>query len=289
MSILFLGLSIILSSVRNILSKGVSELKFGTKQFFLTQACIFICGSLILIFFTNHSFECPALLTLFYAMVYSILLLSAQYCYTCALKKGNVGICSTIYSLGFIFPTLSGSLFWNERLTELNIIGILMVVPTIIVSGMPASKNGQQKNINTYIIPLISAMLSSGGLGIMQKVQQNSHYPEQKNFFVISAFALAGTISFLISLFAKREPQIKIGRKKLIFGAGIGVAFGLCNLLNTILAGQLDSAVFFPVLNIGTIFFSIVSGIIFYKEKISRNDLIAFLLGIISILLITIA
>ena len=288
MSLLFLGLSIILSSVRNILSKGISDVKFGTKQFFLTQACIFLCGSLVLILVANQNFERPSLPTLFYATLYGILLLSAQYCYTSALKKGNIGICSTVYSLGFIFPTLSGNLFWNERLTGLNIIGILMVIPTIIISGMPSSKNGQQKNINTYIIPLMSAMLSSGGLGIMQKVQQNSHYPEQKNFFVISAFALAGTISFLISLFAKREPQIKIGRK-LIFGAGIGVAFGLCNLLNTILAGQLDSAVFFPVLNIGTIFFSIVSGIIFYKEKISRNDLIAFLLGIISILLITIA
>lgn len=288
MSLLFLGLSIILSSVRNILSKGISDVKFGTKQFFLTQACIFICGSLVLILVANQNFERPSLPTLFYATLYGILLLSAQYCYTSALKKGNIGICSTVYSLGFIFPTLSGNLFWNERLTGLNIIGILMVIPTIIISGMPSSKNGQQKNINTYIIPLMSAMLSSGGLGIMQKVQQNSHYPGQKNFFVISAFALAGTISFLISLFAKREPQIKIGRK-LIIGAGIGVAFGLCNLLNTILAGQLDSAVFFPVLNIGTIFFSIVSGIIFYKEKISRNDLIAFLLGIISILLITIA
>ena len=288
MSLLFLGLSITLSSVRNILSKGISDVKFGTKQFFLTQACIFICGSFVLILVANQNFERPSFPTLFYATLYGILLLSAQYCYTSALKKGNIGICSTVYSLGFIFPTLSGNLFWNERLTGLNIIGILMVIPTIIISGMPSSKNGQQKNINTYIIPLMSAMLSSGGLGIMQKVQQNSHYPEQKNFFVISAFALAGTISFLISLFAKREPQIKIGRK-LIFGAGIGGAFGLCNLLNTILAGQLDSAVFFPVLNIGTIFFSIVSGIIFYKEKISRNDLISFLLGIISILLITIA
>ena len=287
MSLLFLGLSIILSSVRNILSKGISDVKFGTKQFFLTQACIFLCGSLVLILVANQNFERPSLPTLFYATLYGILLLSAQYCYTSALKKGNIGICSTVYSLGFIFPTLSGNLFWNERLTGLNIIGILMVIPTIIISGMPSSKNGQQKNINTYIIPLMSAMLSSGGLGIMQKVQQNSHYPEQKNFFVISAFALAGTISFLISLFAKREPQIKIGRK-LIFGAGIGVAFGLCNLLNTILAGQLDSAVFFPVLNIGTIFVSIVSGIIFYKDKISRNDFVVFFLGIISILLITI-
>ena len=34
------------------------------------------------------------------------------------------------------------------------------VIPIIIVSGKPPSKNGQHKNINTYIIPLMSAMLS---------------------------------------------------------------------------------------------------------------------------------
>ncbi len=286
MTLLFLCLSIILSSVRNILSKGISELKFGTKQFFLVQACIFICGSFVLIFVTNNTLRHPAPVTLLYALIYAILLLSAQYCYTSALKNGNIGVCSTVYSLGFIFPTLSGSLFWNERLTELNIIGILIVIPTIIVSGMPTSKNGQEQKNNTYIVPLVFAMLSSGGLGIMQKVQQNSLYSEQKNLFVISAFALAGIISFVFSLFAKKVPQIKLV-KKLIFGTGIGSAFGLCNLLNTILAGKLDSAVFFPVLNTGTIVFSIVSGIIFYKEKISRKDLCVLLLGIISIILIT--
>ena len=283
---LFLFLSIILSSVRNILSKGISELNFGTKQFFLTQANIFICGCIILMLFTNHSFACPSVQTLFYAVIYGILLLSAQYCYTSALKKGNIAICSTVYSLGFIFPTLSGSLFWDERLTVLNILGILMVIPTIIISGMSGSKK-EQMNVNSYIIPLVFAMLSSGGLGIMQKVQQKSLYPEQKNLFVISAFAFAGIITLLISLFAKREEQTKIGMK-LIWGAGIGIAFAFCNLLNTILAGRLDSAIFFPVLNIGTILFSIVSGIVFYKEKISKNDMIVILLGSISILLITI-
>ena len=287
MNLFFLGLSIVLSSIRNILSKGISELKFGTKQFFLAQACIFFCGCIVLIFFTKFSFKHPSTQTLFYATIYSILLLSAQYCYTSALKKGNIGICSTVYSLGFIFPTLSGSLFWDERLTVLNIIGILIVIPTIIISGFPASKNRHKKKFNTYIIPLVCSMLSSGGLGIMQKVQQNSHYPDQKNLFVISAFAMAGIFSLLISMFAKRESQLKIGRK-LIFGAGIGVAFGICNLLNTILAGRFDSAVFFPLLNIGTILFSIMSGVFLFKENISKNDLAVLILGSISILFITI-
>lgn len=286
MILLLLCLSIILSSVRNILSKGISSLKFGTKQFYLTQACIFVCGSLVLTFVTKFSFERPALMTLLYAGIYGILLLSAQYCYTCALKKGNVGICSTVYSLGFVFPTLSGSLFWNEKLTVLNIIGILIVIPTIIVAGKTASKSGEQKSIHTYIIPLVAAMLSSGGLGIIQKIQQNSPYREQMSIFVILAFAIAGIISFLFSLFATAE-SVKSGRK-LIYGCGIGLAFGLTNLINTSLAGQLDSAVFFPTLNIGTILFSIISGVIFYKEILSKKDFCVLLMGVVSIILITV-
>ena len=288
MILLLLGISIVLSALRNILSKGITEFKFGTKQFFLVQACIFICGGFVLMLVKTGKFECPAPMTLFYALVYGVLLLSAQYCLTISLKKGNVGICSTVYSLGFIFPTMSGYLFWNETLTALNVIGIVMVIPAIIVSGMPASKKGQKQKVNSYILPLVASMLASGGLGIMQKVQQSSPYPEQKDLFVICAFAVAGIISLLISLFVKAEPGIKI-RNKLMTALGIGIAFGSCNLLNTILAGKLDSAVFFPVLNIGGILLSIVSGVAFYKEKISANDLIVLLLGIGSILLITVA
>lgn len=52
MTVLLLGLSIILSGVRNILSKHISQIKFGSKQFFLTQSRIFLCGSLVLAFMT---------------------------------------------------------------------------------------------------------------------------------------------------------------------------------------------------------------------------------------------
>lgn len=282
---ILLCLSIVLSTVRNLLSKGISDIKFGTKQFFLIQTCIFACGCIVLSLATNCDFKNLALQTAFYAIVYCALLVGAQYCYTCALKNGEISVCSTVYSLGFIFPTLSGRLFWNEKLTGLNILGIAIVIPTIFKAGGFLKKSGTQKNTNTYIIPLICAMLSSGGLGIVQKLQQNSPYPEQKNMFVITAFALAAIVSFLFFVFAEDSGQTAVN--KAAFGMGIGVAFGVCNLLNTILAGQLDSAVFFPILNIGTILFSIASGIVFFKEKVSKNDLHVIIMGAFSILLIT--
>lgn len=282
---MLLCLSIVLSTFRNLLSKGISDIKYGTKQFFLIQTCIFACGCIVLSLATKCDFKNLALQTFFYAIAYGVLLVSAQYCYTCALKNGEVGVCSTVYSLGFIFPTLSGSLFWNEKLTGLNILGIATVIPTIFTAGGFFKRSGSQKNINTYIVPLICAMLSSGGLGIMQKLQQSSPYPEQKNMFVITAFASAAIVSF--AFFAIAKGSVQKSAKKVALGMGIGAAFGLCNLFNTILAGQLDSAVFFPVLNIGTILFSIVSGMAFFKEKVSKNDLRVIIMGVFSILLIT--
>ena len=213
MNALLLSLSIILSSLRNILSKSISDLVFGTRQFFLTQAVIFCSGSLVLLLVSGSSFIGISSLTILYAAIYGILLLSAQYCYTAALKNGNIGICSTVYSLGFIFPTLSGSIFWREELSALNLIGILIVIPTIIISGMSPSKNASQGKVNKYIFPLVIAMLSSGGLGIMQKVQQNSPFPEQRGAFIILAFALAGIISFLIAVLAKPAPKRAMLRK----------------------------------------------------------------------------
>ncbi len=279
--------SVLLSSIRNTFSKGISDLDFGTKKFFMAQSVIFLCGSTALIAAGFHSIGEVSVLTILLGVIYSLLLLSAQYCYTVALKKGNMGICSTVYSLGFILPTLSGSIFWEEELNALNIVGVMTVIATVVYSGISPSKEKSGSNKSGYIFPLIIAMISSGGLGIMQKIQQSSPYPQQRNVFIITAFVTAGVISFTVSLFSKDCAAEKYN-KKLFSAAVIGVAFAFSNLLNTFLAGKLPSAVFFPSLNIATILFSLLSGVIFYKEKITRKDVGVLAMGIVSILLLTV-
>lgn len=284
MSIVLLILSVVLGTVRNLLSKNVSELSFGSKSFFSSQGIIFLSGSVALALLNGNIWEDISALTLCYSLVYGVLLLLAQWCYTAALKNGKISICSTVYSLGFIFPTISGCLLWNEQMTVFDVIGILTVIPAIIISGMKKSDHKQSAG-NNYIIPIIIAMMASGGLGIMQKIQQKSPYPDQRAAFVVLAFLFAGIVSLMCSLFANSDGEKNLN-KKIFAATGVGVAFGCCNLLNTTLAGLLDSAVLFPVLNIGTILFSIVTGIIFFKERLKTKDMVVLLLGIISILLI---
>lgn len=285
MAFLLLGLSVVLSTGRNLFSKNLSEVQFGTKPFFLCQGALFLCGGAALVLFGEISFGSISPITFVYAIIYGLLLILAQWFYTAALAKGNTALCSTVYSLGFIFPTLSGAIIWAEAFSFFDLLGILCAISAVILSGRkPQAKGNTAKSY--YFIPLVIAMLASGGLGIVQKLQQTSDYAEQKSVFLLIAFLLAAGISLLFALFIKKATANFIHPRKLAVASCIGLFFGCCNLLNTSLAGLLPSAIFFPTLNIGVILLSMICGVIFFKEKISKKELVVLTSGGLSILLL---
>ena len=85
---------------------------------------------------------------------------------------------------------------------------------------------------------------------------------------------------------ALKRGDTKIAPKNLASCTLVGVFFATCNILNTYLAGRLDSAIFFPLLNIGSILLSLILGIIIYKERLTKKDLIVLLLSATAIILV---
>ena len=146
LSLLLLISSILLSSGRNLLSKNISDAPFGTRGFFLCQSLIFGAGSIILLPLAMSSLLSPSGTTLLLAFIYSVLLIVAQWFYTLALSRGKVGISATVYSLGFVLPTLSGVLFFDESLGVVNALGIAAVLPTVIISGLKPRKMVENKD-----------------------------------------------------------------------------------------------------------------------------------------------
>lgn len=280
-----LCLSIVLSTGRNLLSKSLSELQFGTRAFFLCQGVLFLGGSMALVLFGKVIRCAIALPTLCYAILYAILLIFAQWFYTAALAKGNTAICSTVYSLGFIFPALSGAILWKEPFSVLSALGILCAVAAVVLSGSKLRSHTTDKN-TSYFFPLITAMLASGGLGIIQKLQQTSAFADQKSVFLLIAFLFAAVISLFGAVASKNPGSVLLSHQKLVLGGSIGICFGCCNLLNTTLAGKLDSAIFFPILNIGVILLTFALGVSFFKEKISKKEITVLILSLLSILLL---
>ena len=140
MTYILLALSVVLSTGRNLLSKNLSNIRFGTRPFFLCQSILFLCGAVAIFSFGGISISSIATLTLLYAGIYGFLLILAQWFYTAALSKGNTAACSTVYSLGFIFPTLSGVALWNEAFSFIDFLGVMCAVAAVILYGFKSKK-----------------------------------------------------------------------------------------------------------------------------------------------------
>lgn len=276
------SVSIIMSVTRNMLSKAISVYPFGTKNFFKAQCLIFFTGAVILTIPAWKDFGKLSLPTLPCSFLYALLLIAAQWNYTAALGKIHASVCVTIYSCGFIFPTLSGTLFWNEEFTVLKFFSLILTTAVIFTANYEKKTSVLPKK---DVLRPILAMMASGGLGIMQKYQQTSSFADEGALFVMLAFCFAGMISLICERLSKAKSSAKALRQNAICPCIIGGCFACCNLLNTYLAGKLDSAFFFPVQNMAVIIISIVVAFVFFKERLGKREAAALILGIGAIVL----
>ncbi len=276
-------ISVMLSSTRNIASKKTSADAIDKAQFFFSQTVLFGVAAVLIILVRLRSFEIASQ-TIIYGVIYGFLLILSQWMLTIALGLGNTSVCSVVYSMGFIIPTVSGSLFWNEPFTVFQGIGLMAALFAIILTAK--KWNGRIGDGGKFVLAILSATTASGGLGIMQKIQQASPTANQEAVFLTVAFTVAFAFSFLAFLLCR--PHLKPPFKSTVIPALTGICFGGANLCNTLLAGRLPSAVFFPTQNILTILLSSTAGIIFFKEKLTAKTVLIIIVGIFAVILFSI-
>lgn len=136
-------------------------------------------------------------------------------------------------------------------------------------------------------LSLVTAMIASGGLGMVQKWQQRSAHAMQTGAFLWTAFLLAGAVSALAAAAEKRRGCAAPSRGKhvYIFAAAVGAAMGGANTANTLLAGILPSIVVFPVTNVGVILASLAMSVLFLGERLTKRQAVAACFGIAAVVL----
>ncbi len=272
---LYLLASVSLTASRNITSKKTAAEAKATSQFFFSQSVLFLSAALLLAALNPAAFQKVSGITVIYGVIYGVLLILSQWMFTLALSLGSTSVCSVVYSLGFILPTVSGALFWSEPFTVLNFIGLILAVFVILLTVKKGE--GEKKAGKSFAAFILIAMTASGGLGIMQKLQQAGSAKDERSLFLIIAFVFAFLGSAAALLLSKKgeKPRASL----IIYPALTGLCFGGANLLNTILAGRMKSAVFFPLQNISTILLSTLLGILIFREKLTAKTAVIIALG----------
>ena len=258
------------------------------------------CFISAIVVFVAFGFDCKvSIFTLILALAYGVVMGGWWITSTLAVKMGPWAYTYVLMTLAMVIPTFSGAIFWGEQLSLLQILGVIFVIGCIILSVQYGGSGDCEKkkvNIKWLIVTLLSAFLS-GMYGVIQKIHQsNQTHKDELSMFLVISMIFAAAFSLVVTLvYKKRSGKQETlfnnnGKHKhfyillLILFIAVGISSSFMEVINSYLAGAMDSAVLFPVFNGGSLVLVTLASIVLYKEKLSLQQWIGMGCGVVAIL-----
>ena len=227
-------------------------------------------------------------------ILFGLLVMLQLLTYMHALALGPFSYTSVIVSLSTLIAALSG-LFYGETIDAFQYIGMGIMVLCILLSTNKSSGAEKKASVRWVLLSLISCVFN-GGVGVMQKIHQSSDKKDELPIFLLSAFAFI-TVFSLILYVTTRAKQRKLtgeahcdfsmSRKQLLVSLLAGATLSVPHVANLYLAGQMPSAVFFPIINTGSLVLTTIAASLVFKERLSKKQWAGLACGIISSLFVS--
>lgn len=285
-------LSILLETGKNVFSNNFSKnvlkndtdiYKFNTFLYIGSLAVLLCTGNYALSWYTAGM-----------AFLFAAVTALSQYFLLKALAIGSMAYTSFIQGSNLVIPALFGVLFLHSPVKVLQLIALpLLLFSMALVLGVFDKKTaGAEKkafSVKWLVFALLS-MLFTGGIGIMQTLHQTSPHSAELTGFLILTFAFAVLFNLLFwRIGQKKEPAtFSIKANALIQAALSGIFMGIVNLVNLYLSGVMPTIIFFPLVNGGLIIATILSAVLFFRERLRLPQWIGIVLGVAAMCMLSI-
>lgn len=271
--------------------------KFAKKQLvgpadnYIFNLFLSISSAIVLIPFCIYTLDGISNYTIFLGVIFGVINSATFLVKTTAFQTGPMSFTVLVSSCGMLIPTIFSVIAWpdEETIDIIQIIGIVLMIGSIY---LVLSKNDTGKVSGKWIVCCFAIFTLSGLIGVMQKFQRRSYCSDEKYAFLCIAF-LTSAILIFIELIIKSHKKVKISEafsdwklKKIGLASLTGCFTVVMHVINLNLSGALPAAVFFPIVNGGAIFMSGLVGWVLFKEKFKILQLIGFIVGLLSLMMV---
>ena len=135
-----------------------------------------------------------------------------------------------------------------------------------------------------WIIYVTLAFLGNGICSAVQAAQQRAMGGAYKSEFMIIALLSVSVFFTVLALVKEREDVGGCLRRGGHLMAACGIANGLVNLFVMILVTLMSAALMYPIMSAGGIILSWTVSRFLYKERLTRGQNLALVLGILSVI-----
>ncbi len=197
---------------------------------------------------------------------------------------GPFAYTTVITALSAIIPTVAG-LFLGETIKGAQFIGIGLMAVCIILSPEGKGKEENKTNLK-WLLFCAAAFVTSGSVGVVQKLHQHSELHRSEMATVLITCFLLSTLVAAVNYFYERNDEYaetaKHTRSSVIFPIATGICFAYPHTINLFLSGKLPSVVFFPTVNLSPMILTMVASVVLFKERLSLKRWIGIVIGILS-------
>lgn len=226
-----------------------------------------------------------------FGAVFGLLTVLFQAFYMMAMSNGNVSLTVMIVNFSMIIPIGFSLIFYNEKMTAFQMIGILLVITALLLSLEKGDK--KYKSFKKWLFLAVCASLINGCLAVCQKIFASGEYGIENKGFVAWAYITALIISVLVCIFLKfhkssqENSLLKITPQIAALGIFAGAILAVFQWLNTYAVSVINSAILFLSYNGGSMVLSALLGVLLLRDKLTKKQICSVVLGAAAVIILT--
>lgn len=243
----------------------------------------FICGWLTLNTESPASFVSHDWFPL--SIASGTLLILVFFVFASSSAKVGIAITSVSSKMSVLIPVTLGFLVFGDNPDWIKLIGIALAIPSFWL----IFKRNDRVNFKGIVIILPLLLFFGNGINdTLLKTAQFNYLKADTDMvrYLTSAFAVAffiGVVLVIIVSIHQKQPL----RWKNIFA---GILLGLLNWYSTLFflkgLAEVDVTVFIPVFNVGIVCLGAITGLVLFREKLGKWNILGLFLAVVAILLI---
>ncbi|WP_437440081.1 EamA/RhaT family transporter [Polaribacter batillariae] len=224
----------------------------------------------------------------FGALVLGALFITIFFVMAITAQKNGVSVTSIAGKMSVVVPVFFGIILYNESVTFLKILGIIIALVAVYLSSVKEEKSNKKA---TLLFPIL-LFFGSGAIDTLLKYVQTNHVAnEDISIFSGSLFGIAAFFGFLILGVKAIKKRESFGIKNIIAGIVLGIPnyFSIVFLIKALQNKNFESSVLFTINNVGIVILSTLVGLWLFNEKFSVKNKIGVALAILGIVLVTVS
>ena len=192
-------------------------------------------------------------------------------------RHNGVVLSSIFMKLGILVSTLISVIWFHEIPTPVQIIGFVLAIAAIIIINY---RKGNSLSRGSWVL-LVMLCMSGMGDG-MSKIYEVYGNADIQNLFLFFTFGSA--LVFCLILMGRKGEHL--GKKELLYGCLLGIPnfFSSLFLLNAL--RSIPGVIVFPSYSVATILVVALAGLLFFRERLSKKQLLGGILICIALVLL---